>query len=174
LQDGHLSAETIAQSGISLLLAGTDTSGGGVTAVMEMVALFPEVMQKLRQEQQQVSVHSSAVLVSPQRCSALLARSGGKLMFLMSSVTSIVTSPSCVGEVAVLDMASVCSATWFCWLCSSVRADCFLMAFKGFGHEPGHNGASELSLRTCLYLRVQGSMRVQFVTCVVVTVWLGG
>jgi len=76
LQDGHLSAETIAQSGISLLLAGTDTSGGGVTAVMEMVALFPEVMQKLRQEQQQVSVHSSAVLVSPQRCSALMARAG--------------------------------------------------------------------------------------------------
>eukprot|EP00775_Hariotina_reticulata_P012610 gene12610-12740_t len=53
-RDGHLSAETVAQSGISLLLAGTDTSGGGVTALMEMVALFPEVMQKLRQEQQQV------------------------------------------------------------------------------------------------------------------------
>ncbi|WIA35804.1 hypothetical protein OEZ86_004193 [Tetradesmus obliquus] len=50
----ELSEDTIAESGISLLLAGTDTSGGGATAALAMLAQAPEVMQKLRQEQQQV------------------------------------------------------------------------------------------------------------------------
>ncbi|KAF6266277.1 cytochrome P450 [Scenedesmus sp. NREL 46B-D3] len=50
----ELSEDTIAESGISLLLAGTDTSGGGSTAALAMLAQFPEAMQRLRQEQQQV------------------------------------------------------------------------------------------------------------------------
>ncbi|WIA15673.1 hypothetical protein OEZ85_002299 [Tetradesmus obliquus] len=50
----ELSEDTIAESGISLLLAGTDTSGGGATAALAMLAQAPEVMQRLRQEQQQV------------------------------------------------------------------------------------------------------------------------
>jgi cytochrome P450 len=55
LQGGaELTEDTIAESGISLLLAGTDTSGGGSTAALAMLAQFPQVMQRLRQEQQQV------------------------------------------------------------------------------------------------------------------------
>lgn len=57
----ELSEDTIAESGISLLLAGTDTSGGGSTAALAMLAQFPEAMQRLRQEQQQVSMQQVQV-----------------------------------------------------------------------------------------------------------------
>jgi cytochrome P450 len=60
----ELSEDTIAESGISLLLAGTDTSGGGSTAALAMLAQFPHVMQRLREEQQQVSterIHGSNI-----------------------------------------------------------------------------------------------------------------
>lgn len=44
----------MAESGIGLLLAGTDTSGQGSTAALMMVALFPQVLEKLREEQEKV------------------------------------------------------------------------------------------------------------------------
>jgi cytochrome P450 len=60
LQGGaELGEDTIAESGISLLLAGTDTSGGGSTAALAMLAQFPHVMQRLHEEQQQVSGDSA-------------------------------------------------------------------------------------------------------------------
>ncbi|WIA15434.1 hypothetical protein OEZ85_002083 [Tetradesmus obliquus] len=43
-----------AASGIGLIIAGNDTSGLGVSALLATLPLFPEVMEKLRQEQQQV------------------------------------------------------------------------------------------------------------------------
>jgi cytochrome P450 len=58
----ELSEDTIAESGISLLLAGTDTSGGGSTAALAMLAQFPHVIQRLREEQQQVSAELMYVL----------------------------------------------------------------------------------------------------------------
>ncbi|WIA35635.1 hypothetical protein OEZ86_004050 [Tetradesmus obliquus] len=64
-----------AASGIGLIIAGNDTSGLGVSALLATLPLFPEVMEKLRQEQQQVG-RSILLFGSPGRVasvSALLA-----------------------------------------------------------------------------------------------------
>lgn len=39
---------------MGLIIAGNDTSGLGVTALLAVLPMFPAVMDKLRQEQQQV------------------------------------------------------------------------------------------------------------------------
>jgi cytochrome P450 len=44
----------LAESGIGLIIAGNDTSGLGVTALLAVLPLFPEVLRKMRAEQQQV------------------------------------------------------------------------------------------------------------------------
>jgi cytochrome P450 len=49
-----LSDEDVAASGISLIIAGNDTSGLGITALLGLLPLLPAVMERLRQEQQQV------------------------------------------------------------------------------------------------------------------------
>lgn len=54
MQDGVLTDQQMAESGIGLIIAGNDTSGLGVSALMSILPLFPEVMEKLRKEQQQV------------------------------------------------------------------------------------------------------------------------
>jgi cytochrome P450 len=51
----ELSVADVAQAGIGLIIAGNDTSGLGITGLLGMVPMFPEVMQKVRQEQEQVS-----------------------------------------------------------------------------------------------------------------------
>lgn len=56
LQDGVLTEQQMAEAGIGLIIAGNDTSGLGVSALMSILPLFPEVMEKLRQEQQEVRV----------------------------------------------------------------------------------------------------------------------
>lgn len=53
-QGASLSDTELAESGIGLIIAGNDTSGLGVTALLAVLPLFPEVMDKLRQEQKQV------------------------------------------------------------------------------------------------------------------------
>jgi hypothetical protein len=60
-----LSDEDVAASGISLIIAGNDTSGLGMTALLGLLPLLPAVMGRLRQEQQQV------------RSSVVLKRGGG-------------------------------------------------------------------------------------------------
>lgn len=52
--DGKLSYEAAAGSGIGLIIAGNDTSGLGVSALLATLPLFPDVLKRLRQEQQQV------------------------------------------------------------------------------------------------------------------------
>jgi cytochrome P450 len=55
LQHGSINFAEAASSGIGLIIAGNDTSGLGVSALLATLPLFPEVVQKLRQEQQQVT-----------------------------------------------------------------------------------------------------------------------
>jgi hypothetical protein len=52
----QLNALELAESGIGLIIAGNDTSGLGVTALLAVLPLFPEVLQKMRAEQQQVGL----------------------------------------------------------------------------------------------------------------------
>lgn len=54
LQHGSVDYAEAANSGIGLIIAGNDTSGLGVSALLAILPLFPKVMDKLRQEQQQV------------------------------------------------------------------------------------------------------------------------
>jgi cytochrome P450 len=56
LQHGAINYAEAASSGIGLIIAGNDTSGLGVSALLATLPLFPEVVEKLRQEQQQVGV----------------------------------------------------------------------------------------------------------------------
>jgi cytochrome P450 len=44
---------------MGILVAGNDTSGQGVSAILATLQYFPQVMDKIRQEQQQVR-HASA------------------------------------------------------------------------------------------------------------------
>lgn len=53
-QGRSLSDTELAESGIGLIIAGNDTSGLGVTALLAVLPLFPDVMDKLRQEQEQL------------------------------------------------------------------------------------------------------------------------
>jgi cytochrome P450 len=39
---------------MGLLIAGNDTSGIGISAILAVLSLFPEVLEKIRQEQQEV------------------------------------------------------------------------------------------------------------------------
>jgi cytochrome P450 len=52
---GSISDDEMAESGMGLIIAGNDTSGLGVTALLAILPLFPEVLDKLRQEQEAVS-----------------------------------------------------------------------------------------------------------------------
>jgi cytochrome P450 len=54
LQHGAINFAEAASSGIGLIIAGNDTSGLGVSALLATLPLFPQVVDKLRQEQQQV------------------------------------------------------------------------------------------------------------------------
>lgn len=51
-----LTDDDIASSGVALIIAGNDTSGLGIMGMLGLLALQPEVMDKLRKEQQQVSI----------------------------------------------------------------------------------------------------------------------
>lgn len=52
--DGTLSEQQMADAGIGLIIAGNDTSGLGISALLAILPLFPGVMEKLRKEQQEV------------------------------------------------------------------------------------------------------------------------
>eukprot|EP00878_Enallax_costatus_P027095 GHUV01029140.1.p1 GENE.GHUV01029140.1~~GHUV01029140.1.p1 ORF type:complete len:386 (+),score=129.18 GHUV01029140.1:249-1406(+) len=52
--DGVLTDAQMAQAGIGLIIAGNDTSGLGVSALMSILPLFPGVMEKLRLEQKEL------------------------------------------------------------------------------------------------------------------------
>jgi cytochrome P450 len=54
LQDGNLSEQQMADAGIGLIIAGNDTSGLGITALLAILPQFPAVVKKLRQEQREV------------------------------------------------------------------------------------------------------------------------
>jgi cytochrome P450 len=54
LQDGNLSEQQMADAGIGLIIAGNDTSGLGITALLAILPQFPAVMERLRQEQREV------------------------------------------------------------------------------------------------------------------------
>jgi cytochrome P450 len=54
LQDGNLSEQEMADAGIGLIIAGNDTSGLGISALLAILPLFPKVLERLRQEQQEV------------------------------------------------------------------------------------------------------------------------
>jgi cytochrome P450 len=56
----ELSVKDVAQAGIGLIIAGNDTSGLGITGLLGMLPMFPEVMQKVRQEQELVSAGQGA------------------------------------------------------------------------------------------------------------------
>ncbi len=53
--NGELNYQLAAGSGMALLMAGNDTSGIGISAILAMLSLFPEVVEKIRQEQEEVS-----------------------------------------------------------------------------------------------------------------------
>jgi cytochrome P450 len=53
-QQGALNDDEVAESGMGLIIAGNDTSGLGVTALLAVLPMFPDVLQKMRQEQEQV------------------------------------------------------------------------------------------------------------------------
>jgi cytochrome P450 len=55
LQDGNLSEQQMADAGIGLIIAGNDTSGLGISALLAILPLFPGVMDRLSQEQREVS-----------------------------------------------------------------------------------------------------------------------
>jgi cytochrome P450 len=55
LQYRSINFAEAASSGIGLIIAGNDTSGLGVSALLATLPLFPDVVEKLRQEQQQVT-----------------------------------------------------------------------------------------------------------------------
>lgn len=44
----------MADAGIGLIIAGNDTSGLGISALLAILPLFPGVMERLRKEQQEV------------------------------------------------------------------------------------------------------------------------
>lgn len=48
------SDDDIASTGVTLIIAGNDTSGLGIMGMLGLLALKPEVMQKLREEQEKV------------------------------------------------------------------------------------------------------------------------
>lgn len=52
--NGKLDFRLAASSGMGLLVAGNDTSGIGVSALLATLSIFPEVADKIRQEQQEV------------------------------------------------------------------------------------------------------------------------
>lgn len=51
---GQLNYQLAAGSGMALLIAGNDTSGIGISAILAVLSLFPEVLEKIRAEQQEV------------------------------------------------------------------------------------------------------------------------
>lgn len=51
---GALNDDEVAESGMGLIIAGNDTSGLGVTALLAVLPMFPDVLQKMRQEQEQL------------------------------------------------------------------------------------------------------------------------
>ncbi|KAF8071285.1 cyp26b1 [Scenedesmus sp. PABB004] len=51
---GELTDQATAEAGIGLIIAGNDTSGLGITALLALLPLFPDVMRQLRAEQEQV------------------------------------------------------------------------------------------------------------------------
>eukprot|EP00879_Flechtneria_rotunda_P021265 GHRR01022404.1.p1 GENE.GHRR01022404.1~~GHRR01022404.1.p1 ORF type:complete len:376 (+),score=150.75 GHRR01022404.1:280-1407(+) len=50
----ELSDEDVAQSGIGMVIAGNDTSGLGITGILGLLPLMPEVMQLVREEQDEI------------------------------------------------------------------------------------------------------------------------
>lgn len=52
--DGKINYDIAADSGIGLIIGGNDTSGLGVSALLATLPYFPEVLDKLRKEQEQV------------------------------------------------------------------------------------------------------------------------
>lgn len=50
----ELSVEDVAAAGIGLIIAGNDTSGLGITGLLGLLPMFPQVLARVRQEQQQV------------------------------------------------------------------------------------------------------------------------
>jgi cytochrome P450 len=70
-QHGSINYAEAASSGIGLIIAGNDTSGLGVSALLATLPLFPDVVDKLRQEQQQV------------RCTAQMCQLGVLLPWLV-------------------------------------------------------------------------------------------
>jgi len=81
----------------------------------------------------------------------------------MTSVTSIVTSPSCIwgGCCAGYEFSLFSNVGLLVVLKRACRM--FLDGFQGVCHGPVHDGALELSLHACLYLYVQGSLKVKLV-----------
>jgi len=59
--EGKVDFRAAAQNGMGLIIAGNDTSGLGVSALLATLPFFPGVMDKLRKEQQQVS-HFGALM----------------------------------------------------------------------------------------------------------------
>lgn len=65
--NGKVNCEIAAQSGMGLLVAGNDTSGQGVSAILATLQYFPKVLDKIRQEQQKVrhaACHMGCVLAT--------------------------------------------------------------------------------------------------------------
>jgi cytochrome P450 len=54
LQGRELTDKEVAEAGIGLIIAGNDTSGLGLTALLAVLPQFPQVLARLREEQQQV------------------------------------------------------------------------------------------------------------------------
>ncbi|KAF6251708.1 cytochrome P450 [Scenedesmus sp. NREL 46B-D3] len=52
--DGNLSEQQMADAGIGLIIAGNDTSGLGISALLAILPQFPGVLHRLRQEQREV------------------------------------------------------------------------------------------------------------------------
>jgi cytochrome P450 len=50
----RMSDRDMAEAAIGVIIAGNDTSGLGIQGLLGMVAAFPEVLQQLRKEQQEV------------------------------------------------------------------------------------------------------------------------
>ncbi|KAF6266422.1 cytochrome P450 [Scenedesmus sp. NREL 46B-D3] len=64
-ESGAINYAEAASSGIGLIIAGNDTSGLGVSALLATLPLFPEVVEKLRQEQQQVIKRHGEAITLP-------------------------------------------------------------------------------------------------------------